>query len=308
MFENKRVKISFVCKETTFGSYNDLISSEGHKHIKNENFRHYLICSAPRIVFDSFERAQKKVKIKIQRDVTEFEECTISINTSALVDRANTEINNIEYTKYPEIKIKLNNGHVILFANCFEFLSYVMPSDNNILIHEVLYIGQTEATHEYFRLNNHGTFLKISDYYLKSKPYFELFVKLLKFSDPEYEYADNWEPVDPKWRNGVVKEVGEITPDQITNLIEAILIRGCQPEYNTHYVNSFPKETHKNYNFIFDKPIEAVDVLVSEDLRNYRLKLANNVGNILYMHATLKKNLGDKDLHVDVGLLPSAAT
>ncbi|HDL7101070.1 TPA: hypothetical protein PXM79_003874 [Yersinia enterocolitica] len=302
MFENKRVRISFVCEETTFGSYNDLTSSEGKKYIQKENFRHYLICSAPRIVFDSFERAQKKVKIKIQRDVTEFEECTISINTSAFADGVNTEINNIECTKYPEVKITLNDGHEFFFANCFEFLSFVMPSDNNILIHDVLYIGQTEAINEYVRLNNHGTFLKISDYYLKSKPYFEIFVKLLKFSDPEYEYADNQEPVDPKWRDGVAKEIGEITPDQITNLIEAILIRGCQPEYNTHYVNSFPKDTHKNYNFIFDKPIETVEVLVAENLRNYRLKLANNVGNILYLHATLKENLGVKDLHVFSGV------
>ncbi|WP_413460160.1 hypothetical protein [Herbaspirillum huttiense] len=288
MFKKLPVRVSFVCTNTTFGSFDDLTSSDGREHIAREGFRHYLICRAPRIIFESFDRTQKKVATKVQRGVTEFEQISIDIQTSITVDGISTELENVEYTKYPEIKAKLSNGAEFLFATCFEFLSFVAPAQNNLLILEVLYVGQTEPTEEYLRLEGHATFAKIVDRYLKSEPQAEIFIKLLKFPGPVYEYADNQHEVDTLWSNGVAQAVGTFPPDQMTSLIEAALIRACQPEFNTHYKTSFPSKKHKNYSFVFKVPIDEVEVIVSEELRRYRWKLGNEVGNALWLSVQLE--------------------
>lgn len=189
MFKKLPVRVSFVCTNTTFGSFSDLTSSDGRKHIAREGFRHYLICRAPRIIFESFDRTQKKVTISVQRDLTKFEQISIDIQTSITADGISTELENVECTKYPEIKAKLSNGAEFFFATSFEFLSLVAPSKNSLLLLEVLYVGQTEPTKEYLRLEGHATFAKIADRYLKSEPQSELFIKLLKFPGPAYEYA-----------------------------------------------------------------------------------------------------------------------
>lgn len=139
------------------------------------------------------------------------------------------------------------------------------------------------------RLDGHATFAKIVDQYLKSKPQSEIFIKLLYFPGPEYEIADNQNQVDPLWRDGVAQAVGTFPPDQMTSLIEAALIRGCQPEFNTHYKKSFPSKTHERYSFVFEAPIDEVEVIVSEDLRRYRWKLGEEVGNVLYISTELEK-------------------
>lgn len=288
MFEKLPVRASFICTNTTFGSFDDLTSSNGRKHIASEGFRHYLICRAPRIIFESFDRTQKKVAIKVQRDVAKFEQTSIDIQTCITADGRSTELENIEYTKYPEIKAKLSNGAEFLFATFFEFLSFVAPNKNNLLLLEVLYIGQTDPTEEYLRLEGHSTFAKILDYYLKSEPQFEIFIKLLKFSDPVYESTDTQDEVDSLWRGRVAQAVGAFPPDQMTSLIEAALIRACQPKFNTHYKTSFPTKKHKSYNFVFQAPIDEVEVIVSEDLRRYRWKLGNEVGNALWISVPLE--------------------
>ena len=176
MFEKLPVRVSFVCTNTTFGSFDDLTSSDGREHIIREGFRHYLICRAPRIIFDSFDRIQKKVTLKVQRDVTKFEQVSIDIQTSITANGISTELENIECTKYPEIKAKLSNGAEFLFATIFEFLSFVAAEENDFLLLEVLYIGQTDPTEEYLRLEGHATFAKIVDRYLKSEPQSEIFI------------------------------------------------------------------------------------------------------------------------------------
>lgn len=289
MFENLPVRVSFVCTNTTVGSFADLTSSEGRKHIVSSGFRHYLICCAPRIIFDSFDRTQKKVAMKVQRDVTEFEKATIDIETSIEANSVLTEIEHIEYTEYPEIKVTLGNGAEFLFANCFEFLCTVAPKNNNLLSLEVLYVGQTDPTEDYLRLDGHATFAKIADRYLKSKPQSEIFIKLLHFPGPEYEYAENQDQVDPVWRHGVAQAVGPFPPDQMTSLIEAALIRACQPEFNVHYKKSFPSKKHERYSYVFSAPIDEVEVIVSENLRRYRWKLGKELGNLLYISAELEK-------------------
>lgn len=288
MFKKLPVRVSFECTNTTFGSFDDITSRDGREHIAREGFRHYLICSAPRIIFESFDRIQKKVAIKVQRDVTIFEKISIDIKTSITSDGISTELEKIEYTKYPEIKAKLSNGTEFVFATFFEFLSYVAPENNNLLLLEVLYVGQTEPTDDYLRLNGHATFAKIADRYLKSEPQSEIFIKLLKFPAPAYENANNQDEVDGSWRDGVTKAVGIFPPDQMTSLIEAALICACQPEFNTHYKKNFPSNKHKNYRFVFSVPIDEVEVIVSENLRRYRWKLGNLVGNVLYICFKLK--------------------
>lgn len=289
MFEDLLVRVSFVCTNTTVGSFADLTSSDGRKHIVSTGYRHYLICCAPRIIFDSFDRTQRKVVTKVQRDVTEFERVTIDIETSILADGVLTDIEQIEYTKYPEIKITLGNGAEFLFANCFEFLSTVAPLENELLTLEVLYVGQTDPTEDYLRLNGHETFAKIVDRYLKSKPQSEIFIKLLHFSGPEYEYGGNQDEVDPVWRDSVAQAVGSFPANQMTSVIEAALIRACGPEFNVHYKKTFPSKEHDKYNFVYKAPIDEVEVIVCEDLRRYRWKLGETLGNVLYIRAELKK-------------------
>ena len=64
MFKEIPVRVSFVCTNRTFGSFDDLTSSDGCKRIASKGFRHYLICCAPWIIFESFDCTQKKTIIK----------------------------------------------------------------------------------------------------------------------------------------------------------------------------------------------------------------------------------------------------
>lgn len=280
MLKNKPVTIVFKCSQTTLGSFEDLVSKEGHEHIQREGFRHYAICQAPRIIFKSFEREEEKIKIKIQRDVTEFEEISVSIVTSVIFDGVETEISHIESTNYPEIKVTLDNGIEVRFKTCFEFLGHTMQSNHDILTHEVIYIGKTKTTENYLRLKSHSKLTAIAECNLKSKPQHDIFIKLFKFDDPIFICYYDEEPVNPEWAVELIKEIGEFTPDQITNLIEAFLIRGFDTEYNDQLSKSVPNKLHDSYNFIFDKPIDTIVINIDESNRKYLLKIGEETKRI----------------------------
>ncbi len=279
--------VSFICTETLFGSYTDLTSNDGHDYIYKRNFRHYLICSAPRIIFKSFDFMKKEIEIYIQRNVTEFDKKNLRINTCIEKDGLKTEINKIECTEYPEIKVIFSNKSECLFASCYEFLCHFLPEDNTILTHEILYIGQTKTTKKYLRLKGHEKIAKISDNILKSAPQLELFVKLLKFESPVCEIDSPQKNTASKTLDDLNKMVRSFTDNEITNLIEAVLIKSCQPKYNTHYTNNFPNKEHQKYNFIYNKSIDIVSIFIDERSKCYRLELEGKLRKALLLTVTL---------------------
>lgn len=280
MFKNKIVNIHLKCNESTFSNYSDLISKDGHKYIEEQGFRHYNICEIPRINFSSYDPVREEIHVNIQVDANNFVAKTLKIKSGAIVldegkgEEVATKISKIEQAKYPEIKVILESGHYELFANTYEFLCSVLELGNEILFHRIIYIGQTEVTEKYLRLEQHEKFGKISDDYHSSKPNRLLAIKLLKFEKPEIMVLEGEE------LKGEAEEViGNFTPDQITNLIEAALINAYKPEFNEHFKNNFPSAEHKGYNFIYNEIIDTVTLEVSENLRSYSLNLSGYVSN-----------------------------
>lgn len=280
MFKNKTVNIHLKCNESTFSNYSDLISKDGHKYIEKEGFRHYSICEIPRINFSTYDSEREEVHVNIQVDADNFEAKSFKIKSCAEVtdeekgETVTTKISKIEKTKYPEIKMTLESGHCRLYANTYEFLCHVLEPGNENLFHEIVYIGQTEVTGKYLRLKQHETFGQVSNNYHNSKPHRLLAIKLLKFENPEIMVLDGQE------LEGKVKEViGEFTPNQITNLIEAALINGYKPEFNEHYKYNFPSAEHERYNFIYNGVIDTVTLEVNENLRSYSLNLCGYTSN-----------------------------
>lgn len=285
MYNNIPVKISFLCNETAFGSFEDLTSKDGVKHIIEKGYRHYLVCSAPRIVFESFDAVNEKVTVKIQRGLFSFEIISVKIQKIVIKEGGSFEVKNINGDNYPEVEVTLEDGSKYPpFRSCFEFLcSFILPEENNPLLHEVLYVGQTEPHDKYIRLKGHETFAKIANHYLKSKPHSEIFIKLLKFSEPKYDSANSDVKVNERWRADVANEIGKIPADQMTTLIEAALIRAYNPKFNNHYKNSFPSKNHEKYYYFYKAPIEVVEVIIDERLRNYILMLNGNQLNWLIL-------------------------
>ncbi|MCD2358935.1 hypothetical protein LQK91_21265 [Pantoea sp. MHSD4] len=280
MFKNKIVNMHLKCNESTFSNYPDLISKDGHKYLEKQGFRHYIICAIPRINFTSYDPVREEVHVNIQKDANNFIAKIIKIKAGAIAlnektgEKFATKIREIEQTTYPEIKVILDNGYCQLFANTYEFLCHVLEVGNDILFHKIIYIGQTKVTGKYLRLEKHEKVGKIAENYLSSKPDVLLAIKLLKFEKPEIMVSK-----DEEINGEAEKMIGKMTPNQITNLIEAALINAYKPTFNTHFKNNFPSAKHRHYNFIYKKIVDTISLEVNENLRSYSLNLSGYVSN-----------------------------
>lgn len=278
MYKDDRIVFSLVCKETAFAYRSDLVSKDGQTFLKKnkENFRHYMFCKAPRIIFECFDSSKNKIKVKIQRNHTQFDEIFVGISEEFL----GLKIHAISCL-YPDIHVALADGSVICFASMFEFLCHVLVKPRNLLTLTVLYIGQTEIKDDYVRLDGHTTYGAISDELSKREPQSELFVKLFKFDTPALELkGKDFCPLD--LQKCVISIAGAMPSEELVNLTEAAMIRAFSPDFNVHYKNNFPLREHTSYTHIFKTPIDEVEILIDERFRKYKFAFNGEVGNVVY--------------------------
>lgn len=287
MFQSRPVRISFVCNDCAFGCFEDLTSKDGHRLIHKDSYRHYVVYRSPRILFKGYNFDSRAVRIKVQRSVDVFEEFEVPVDTTVISNGTTATIERIEETEHPEIQVSLSNGDRPKCATAFELLVHIAQDQSRLLQLEVMYVGQTMPSQAYLRLVGHETISTIANRCLIGAPQWQLFIKLLRFEEPKYEYADSEEEPPADWCHGAARSVGQLSTDLQTSIVEAALVRACQPEFNTHYKKHFPSKTHSTYNAIFDHCIDEVEVLITENLRRYSWRLQQNAGNVLLIRAPI---------------------
>lgn len=264
----------YVCNTITFASYADLTSKDGKRYLKAQNketeFTHYMICKTRRLLFLSanllqggqidikFKRALPFLESEIQHVIMEpflGEESVVSI-------RGN----------YPEVFVTLAEGREVCFASLFEFFCHVLTLSTvdigDLLDMEVVYIGQTEISDNYIRLDGHETYCQVADEISKKQPECELFIKVLHFTSPSVIVAENI-GFTTQDQQKLLTYARVIPRDHWVTLIEGALIYDLQPKYNVHYKKNFPFRGHVAYSYFFDGPIDVVQVSVNEEFRLY---------------------------------------
>lgn len=274
MTDSNKTILLYVCNTITFASYADLTSKDGKRYLKAQNketeFTHYMICKARRLLFLSANSLQDgQIDIEFRRALPFLEsEIKHVIIEPFLGDERVVSIR----SNYPEVFVTLAEGREVGFASLFEFFCHVLtPATVDIgdfLDMEVVYIGQTEISDDYIRLDGHETYCQAADEILKKQPECELFIKVLHFTPPTFI---------------VTRKIGASAPDKKklsayakniprkhwVTLIEGALIYDLKPKFNVHYKNNFPSRVHDGYSYFLDGPIDEVRVSVTEEFRLY---------------------------------------
>jgi hypothetical protein len=229
-----------------------------------------MICKTPRLVFlsaNSLQGGQIEIKFRKMLPFLQFE------NKDVIIEPLLGESSIVSIRgDYPEIFVTLAEGGEVCFASLFEFfcndLTRFRADIGDIFDIEVVYIGQTEITDKYIRLDGHETYCKVADEILKRKPECELFIKVLHFTAPKLYIAENI-GLSEQDKAKQLMHVRQIPRKHWVTLIEGALIYDLQPQYNTHYKNKFPSREHSAYNYFFDGPIDEVYITLDEEFRLY---------------------------------------
>lgn len=278
LFERLRMTevtpIIYYCETVTFSRYADLISKEGKAYLKRQNketpFTHYMVCKTFRLIFIAAQiMPDCVIVLEINQSQPNFQSKNITVNLSNSI--YGREIKNIT-DNYPEVSLTFADGEKVSFASLFEFLSNADLVDghiNDLLQMTVVYVGQTEITDKYVRLDGHETYGEVADELLGKYPEYELFVKKLHFDQPAIsDLEDAGLNFDDAKKNRIEKFLCTVTSKQWKTLVEAALIFNLKPEYNSHYKAKFPLPSHA-YSVYFNSPFDSVVVVVNENLRPY---------------------------------------
>ncbi|WP_157376541.1 hypothetical protein [Burkholderia ubonensis] len=275
---------------TILGSYSEIINKGGQSIVRGANslrpITHYMILERNRLIFSKQTKAANSslttIYFKEQISATEFESHEITIptmlngkNIAAYVAAVDSKFvvwsddENINADQFPTFFEAL-----LAIVKPFEFdaTNPIAP----LLSLDVLYVGQTEITETYFRIDGHEKYAKAADDVIRTRPQKELFVKLLSYEDPTWVVRENEDNSQEK-----LKEIRELAkkhdhPKWVA-LFEASLIHKMQPYLNKHYRKNFPSLEHLKYRGLLNIGINSAKVVVDEKERPYFTKLANGV-------------------------------
>ncbi len=267
-------QLVYICNTITFASYADLTSKDGKKYLVAQNgktpFTHYAICKVRRLVFIGMERLPDgRLKVEFRRALPLLEsEIKHIVITPRLGIATIEEISGC----YPDIRVKLSTGDSLPFASLFEFLCHVQASAQDdigdLLDMEVVYVGQTEISSRYIRLDGHETYCKAADEISKKEPECELFIKILHFETPNIIVIENVGYGEDE-KKMLRERLNKAPLKHWVTLIEAAMINYMQPKYNVHYKNKFPSWEHIGYKYFFDGSFDKLKIIVNEDMRLY---------------------------------------
>lgn len=275
---------------TIFGSYSEIINKEGRSIVRGANslrpITHYMILERNRLIFVGQAKTTNPsvttIYFKEQISPTKFESHEITIPT--VLNGENMAV----YVAAADSKFLVwsddKNRNADQFPTFFEaLLAIVKPFGFSathpiapLLSLDVLYVGQTEITATYFRIDGHEKYAKAADDVIRMRPQKELFVKLLSYEDPTWIVQEGKGSSQEK-----LKEIQELVkkhdhPKWIT-LFEASLIHKMQPYLNNHYKKSFPSLDHLKYRELLKVGINSAKIVVDESERPYFTRLESGV-------------------------------
>lgn len=283
MFKNKRVTLMVECKNGAFASYSDLTSDEGKKHINEAKeylpYRHYMFCIAARLILISADVTREKqlvMKVRQCTNLQEHKDYVLTFDTKISLGNIVYEITAVDGGTYPSVSVNLLDRESYKFASLFEFMTSLKesPQDSSfvdsLLRLEIRYIGQTEITDKYFRLDTHGTYAREADRLMKSAPHQELFIKLLQFDLESKILVNAQDPTAEEEQEirALLVPFAKSRKEQWITFLEAAMIGAIKPPLNTHYKNSFPSSTHAYAPYV-NKLFDELALVIDEDMRRY---------------------------------------
>lgn len=284
------VRVLMYCGYTVFGSYRNLISKKGKSLVRQENrvrpLTHYMLCQKNRLIFteqvrDSENPGYIVIRFKEQISATDFESHELILPT--MLDGKNVAVY-VDVVDLDFVVWSDDGGSATSYPTFFEaILAIVQPFKFDeshcitpLLSLEVLYVGQTDITETYFRLEGHEKYAKAADDVIRTRPHKELFVKLLSYEDPTWIVQEGGEGNESKLAK--IRELAKQHdhPAWVT-LFEASLIYKLQPYLNVHYRRNFPSTAHGKYKQLLNIGIDSARVVIDEVKHPYCTRLIGDV-------------------------------
>lgn len=268
-----------ICNYVALITPRSLEQPEGRKLVMEMNNRHqlthYMICESDRLRIDeqSICKENGKISFSVLQQTTEYHWERHEITTPTMLDGLEFDL----IVEGPKVILKNERGQIEWFDNTFIFLGWFaaawgeVHSINSLLELTVKYIGQTEISDDYIRFDGHEKLNSVSNDVIALRPHREVWVKMLAFPSPyframvipgiESPYRTDWLP-----GGGLVENVPY---KEWKTIVEGALIKYFNPEWNKHYKNSFPSESHTSYRFFYDRDIRSVIVELHEEFNAY---------------------------------------
>lgn len=254
---------TFVCNQMVVIPPKYLDEEENIKLFEKSNFHHYLIIKKPRVFFKNITIDSKNI-LKYSFIIKNKEEDLSFDVEFPRQDGFNPKIEFNETKSFVKIYDEENvytEGDASLIFQHMCIKGFV-PNDF-IQNWKILYIGQSQGRKEertaITRLRKHETLQKIlADNQDNFKE--EIQIVLLEF-EPNTTYIStmgflngNKPEIDLQqsikhWQYIMTKAISK--PQKIT-MIEALMIRWFEPEYNSDYKLNFPQEKGKSYSEAYD--------------------------------------------------------
>jgi hypothetical protein len=284
------VRVLMYCGFTVFGSYHNFVSKDGkltvNKTNKDRPLTHYMLCQTNRLIFSEQYTTQENpgqvtILFKEQVSPTTFESHELTLPTTLAGKNLAVYVNSIDSNI---LVWSDDNDNAISYPTFFEALSAIVAPFQydethfitRLLNLEVLYVGQTEITNKYLRIDGHEKFAKAADDVIRMRPHKEIFVKLLNFDDPTWIVLEDEDNGECKLKKIKTLAKTHDHPVWIT-LFEASLIHHLQPYLNVHFKKYFPSTKHKGYKNLLNIGVNSANVVIDETKRSYCTKLAGDV-------------------------------
>lgn len=275
---------------TVFGSYHNIVSKEGKSRINKVNkdhpLTHYMLCQTNRLIFtEQFTTTEnhEHVTIRFQEQIsaTTFKPHELKLPTTLEGKNLAVYVNDINSNI---VVWSDGDENAISYPTFFEALTAIVAPFQfdethfitRLLAMEVLYVGQTEITKKYLRIDGHEKYTKAADDVIRTRSYKELFVKLLNFENPTWivlEDEDNVELKLTKIRNLAKQHNHSVW----ITLFEAALIYHLQPYLNVNFKKRFPSIKHLGYKNLINIGISSANVVIDEEKRSYCTRLVGDV-------------------------------
>lgn len=268
-----------VCDFITLTTPGNIQTDAGRSELRTINeskpLTHYMICESNRLRVkpDSIESKNGRISFVLLEQVNEFEWLDHWVQIPAVLDGCSFSMQ----ADGPTVSLVSEGGQVEQFHNAFLLLQYLAhylgPARelNELLKLTIKYIGQTEITDKYVRFDGHEKINSVSNDIIHLRPHGEIWVKLLSFQSPFLTMLSVPE-VDSPYRTDWLPGGGlleGLTRKAWKTVVEGTLIKYFAPEFNVHYKENFPSDTHTTYQYLYEKSVRSIAVELHEEYMAY---------------------------------------
>lgn len=273
------LSINTICNFTFLATPRVIEGSAVREQLIAENSKnpltHYMICESDRLRIpkESVTNTALKITFTVRQQISVFDWDEHQIEMPALIQGRQCQL----VVDDSIVSLVSEDGKKLWFDNTFQFLETLAlilggpQSLSELLKLTVMYVGQTEISKKYIRFDGHEKLNSVFGEVVDLRPHREVWIKMLSFQKPFINMLVI-PGIDSPYRHDSLfsqDRVNSIPKEQLNNLIEGVLIKYFQPQFNIQLKNNFPSKEHTSYNYFYQQGMRSVIVELHEELRAY---------------------------------------